>query len=71
MFGIAFLVQAALILWRGFARADSSFRETNGPWHPLGVVLAFYAVAYPMLGYSSDFSIRGSPPLESRVPRPF
>lgn len=50
VFGIAFLVQAALVVWWGIARADLTFGGAPLGWRRLGIGLILYAMAYPVLG---------------------
>lgn len=50
VFGAAFLVQAALLLWRGAIRTALTFDVTPSAWHGIGLALLFYAGLYPVLG---------------------
>jgi hypothetical protein len=49
-FGIAFLVQAALFLWRGIIRSHLVFTPAPTIWSQFGLALVIYSLAYPFLG---------------------
>ena len=49
-FGILFLVQAGLLVWRGIARSALSYEGKSSGWRTLGIGLIVYAMLYPALG---------------------
>ena len=50
LFAGAFLVHAALLLWRGVARPDVSFTPSGTFWGTAGAGLIAYSLVYPALG---------------------
>lgn len=50
VFGSAFLLEGALLLWRGGVRRSATFILSSSIWSGLGFALALYALAYPALG---------------------
>jgi hypothetical protein len=50
LFGLLFLVEAALLVWWGLARHEITFRPSSSPWACLGGVLIIYSFVYPVLG---------------------
>lgn len=48
LFGTAFVLQAALLLWRG--RTNLAFGSAPPLWNRLGIGLTCYALVYPFLG---------------------
>lgn len=53
LFGIVFLVEAGLLVWRGVLRADVHFTLSPRIWSRVGIGLILYALAYPVLGLLS------------------
>ena len=50
VFGILFLLQTVLLLWRGVIRRGLTFTPSAGIWSGLGFALVLYALIYPLLG---------------------
>ena len=50
LFGVAFLTQAGLLLWRGVVRQRLTFDRKRPRWGPVALVLVLYALVYPALG---------------------
>jgi hypothetical protein len=50
LFGLAFLLQAALLFWRGVIRLSAAFIPSPSTWSKLGFGLVLYALVYPVLG---------------------
>jgi hypothetical protein len=55
LFGLGFLVEAVLLLWRGAIRKTLTFRRPHNGWGWLGVALIVYALFYPMVGWLFGF----------------
>jgi len=51
LFGVAFLLQAALLLWRGAFRPHLSFTPSRALWGRLALGLIVYALFYPKIGW--------------------
>ena len=50
LFGVGFLLQAALFVWRAARRGGLTFTPTPSIWSRLGLLLILYALIYPVLG---------------------
>lgn len=51
LFGLGFLVQAALLTWRGVVRTTVTFGPATNGWGWIGVALVAYALFYPKIGW--------------------
>ncbi|HKW00137.1 MAG TPA: DUF6064 family protein [Vicinamibacterales bacterium] len=50
LFGTVFLIQAALLVWRGVGRSRLTFSPQRSIWGIAGTILIFYSLAYPAAG---------------------
>lgn len=50
LFGAVFVLQAALLLWRGVAGSQLSFQPSSSSWGRVGGALIAYALLYPAIG---------------------
>jgi hypothetical protein len=50
LFGLAFLLEAALLFWRGVIRPSASFISSSSIWSKFGFGLVLYALVYPAVG---------------------
>jgi hypothetical protein len=50
MFGVVFLLQAALLVWRGVFRSRLNFGTSSLTWSRIGLGLVAYALVYPAVG---------------------
>jgi hypothetical protein len=53
LFGTVFLIQAALLVWRGVAGSQLTFSPQRSGWGIAGTILIFYSLAYPAIGMAS------------------
>lgn len=51
LFGVAFLVQAGLLLWRGVIRSRLTFDPRQPRWNVAAMALVLYSMLYPGLGW--------------------
>ena len=49
-FGILFLAQAGLLIWRGVTRSSLSYGAGSVGWRMVGAALVVYGMVYPALG---------------------
>jgi hypothetical protein len=50
LFGLAFLLESALLFWRGVIRSSAVFVPSSSIWSRFGSALVLYALVYPALG---------------------
>jgi hypothetical protein len=56
VFGAVFLLQAALLAWRGVIRSRLDFGTSPLSWSRVGLGLVAYALVYPAVGVVTGFS---------------
>lgn len=61
LFGALFLVEAALILWRGVVATALTFHPRGSFWRGLGVALVVYALLYPVLTLAAGLTYPRAP----------
>jgi hypothetical protein len=60
-FGAAFVLQAALILWRGVLGSQLAFQPASSSWGRVGGALIAYALLYPAIGLALRLRYPGIP----------
>lgn len=59
--GVLFLLQTALLLWRGVIRRGLTFTPSPAIWSGVGFALVLYALVYPLLGILSGLKYPALP----------
>lgn len=57
LFGAVFLVQAALLLWRGFGSSGLVLEPQTSKWHVPSLLLMLYSLAYPGIGLALGLQV--------------
>jgi Family of unknown function (DUF6064) len=55
LFGVLFLVQAALFIWSGVAKSQLQFSMGRSAWRLTGMACLAYALVYPLLNFAGGY----------------